>query len=322
MQRTNLEVIDLIATTEAIEKGSVGIKTRDNYVHKLTDFILWLWTNRNDGTDRSCILTQRCIDSLSDAQARDDSSNTSRNNSNVKKAIKVMLKQLNRNNSYSSPIRLLIGDDNNSNILTYAHVSSFMHTKSKEVLVDKALAIRYCNALKGISPAEGGALLDEQELADDARWVPDKDGKVKVLVRLEASTYDGIRSSISFLYRETATTMPATLNSSMSLYIKGSRRINLLAKQMLGMKITEGKKHMTKAVYKKIAQILFESSNPEHIFAHLFFILDWNLMKRAENCVEAKIAHISFENDSLVFEFAKSKGIEFQWCICNNDLIL
>ena len=31
-------------------------------------------------------------------------------------------------------------------------------------------------------------------------------------------------------------------------------------------------------------------------------------MKRAENCVNAQIAHIYFEDDSLVFEFVKSKG--------------
>ena len=31
-------------------------------------------------------------------------------------------------------------------------------------------------------------------------------------------------------------------------------------------------------------------------------------MKRAEICVNAQINHIYFENDSLVFQFAKSKG--------------
>ena len=33
-----------------------------------------------------------------------------------------------------------------------------------------------------------------------------------------------------------------------------------------------------------------------------------NLMKQAENCVDCKITHLYFENDSLVFAFAKSKG--------------
>ena len=31
-------------------------------------------------------------------------------------------------------------------------------------------------------------------------------------------------------------------------------------------------------------------------------------MKRAENCVHCKITHITFRNDALVFQFAKSKG--------------
>jgi hypothetical protein len=51
--------------------------------------------------------------------------------------------------------------------------------------------------------------------------------------------------------------------------------MNRLAKQTLGLKIVEGKKHMTLSVYKAIASILFESCELEHIFAHLFFILDW-----------------------------------------------
>ena len=46
----------------------------------------------------------------------------------------------------------------------------------------------------------------------------------------------------------------------------------------------------------------------ESLFAHLFFILHWNLMKRAENCQMCKISHIYFHGDALVFEFAKSKG--------------
>ena len=35
-------------------------------------------------------------------------------------------------------------------------------------------------------------------------------------------------------------------------------------------------------------------------------------MKRAENCVDCKIDHIYIENDSLVFHFAKSKGIKME----------
>ena len=63
-------------------------------------------------------------------------------------------------------------------------------------------------------------------------------------------------------------------------------------------------------VYKFIAKGLFESSKKEHVFVHLFLILNWNLMKRSENFVNTKVAHIRFHEDALVFEFAKSKGMQ------------
>ena len=45
-----------------------------------------------------------------------------------------------------------------------------------------------------------------------------------------------------------------------------------------------------------------------YISAHLFLVLDWCVMKRAENCVNAKINHIHFHGDCLVFYFEKSRG--------------
>ena len=48
--------------------------------------------------------------------------------------------------------------------------------------------------------------------------------------------------------------------------------------------MTEGKREMSKIAYSILAKYLFESDKMEHVFAHLFLTLDWNLMKRAENC--------------------------------------
>jgi phage-related protein len=78
----------------------------------------------------------------------------------------------------------------------------------------------------------------------------------------------------------------------------------------LALKLNEGKKPMSREVYSFLAQKLFESERKEHIFAHLFLVLDWNLMKRAENCVDLKLEHVKMEGDSMVFEFAKSKGAQ------------
>ena len=47
-------------------------------------------------------------------------------------------------------------------------------------------------------------------------------------------------------------------------------------------------------------------------------------MKSAENCVNAKINHIHFHGDFLIFEFAKSKGHQkgekhlFTWNVYEN----
>ena len=46
------------------------------------------------------------------------------------------------------------------------------------------------------------------------------------------------------------------------------------------------------------------------MFVHLFLILGWDLMKRSENYVNMKVAHIRFQEDALVFEFVKSKGMQ------------
>ena len=56
------------------------------------------------------------------------------------------------------------------------------------------------------------------------------------------------------------------------------------------------------------AKTLFESREKRDIFAHLFLVLDWCLMKWAENCAKAKINHIHSHGDCLVFELTKYKG--------------
>ena len=59
--------------------------------------------------------------------------------------------------------------------------------------------------------------------------------------------------------------------------------------------------------YELLAKTIFESGENKDIFEHLFLVLDWCLMKRVKNCVNAKINHIYFHGDFTVFEFSKSK---------------
>ena len=69
--------------------------------------------------------------------------------------------------------------------------------------------------------------------------------------------------------------MKKTMKDSISKYIKGAKRLGRRMKQALALKITEGKKPMSKSVYNFISRLFMESAAKEHIFAHLFFVLDW-----------------------------------------------
>lgn len=133
-------------------------------------------------------------------------------------------------------------------------------------------------------------------------------GKVKCSVYQSKSQYNGIRSSIAYLYTLARVQQPQVMQKEISTFLKGMDRTIRAAKEKLGLKISEGKKALTFEAYSLMAKHLFMSDAKEDIFAHLFLVLDWCLMKRAENCVNAQINHISFGNDCLVFEFAKSKG--------------
>ena len=93
----------------------------------------------------------------------------------------------------------------------------------------------------------------------------------------------------------------------LSTFIAGMERTVVADKQMLGLKIPEGKKTISIEAYELLSNTLFESREKRDIFAHLFLVLDWFLTKRAENCVNAKIYQIHFHSGCLVFEFAKSK---------------
>ena len=65
------------------------------------------------------------------------------------------------------------------------------------------------------------------------------------------------------------------MKSDVSLYCKGSKRMGKSLKQGLALKISEGKKAMSRAVFSYLARMMFISSEKEHIFSHLFLVLDW-----------------------------------------------
>ena len=113
-----------------------------------------------------------------------------------------------------------------------------------------------------MSKIQSAFLEDEEDEEDE--W------EIWVLVRQESPTYDNIQSAVKQLYTATDADMPLKMQNSISLYIKGSKRLNKLAKHILGLDLSEGQ-NVWQKMYSKLCYILFRSDQVEHIFAHLFF---------------------------------------------------
>ena len=64
---------------------------------------------------------------------------------------------------------------------------------------------------------------------------------------------------------------------------------------------------MPVAAFRKLVGILFESKKPEHVHAHNFLLLEWNLISRAEYFVDANIDLMSFTKDALFFNMSVTK---------------
>ena len=73
-------------------------------------------------------------------------------------------------------------------------------------------------------------------------------------------------------------------------------------------KSEEGKKPMSFEVYKLMCRKMITSEADDAIFAHLFLVLEWNLMARSNNYKNMHLSHIEWRNDCLVFFFGKSKA--------------
>ncbi len=93
----------------------------------------------------------------------------------------------------------------------------------------------------------------------------------------------------------------------LKLFMKGMKRHVAAKKMEDGDSGIIGKKKMGFKVYEKICELFMKEEGEEFIFAHCFLTLEWNLMARLESIVFAYLYHITWENDCLVFCFAKSK---------------
>ena len=163
--------------------------------------------------------------------------------------------------------------------------------------------------------ATGPVLLENLTFSVISRYLSTFTKKVKntdATIRLTTSAYDGARSALAHLFKESGVDQDVNestkhLWKNFTAYKKGVRRIGVTEKMAIGVSTSEGKLPLPFAAYKFLAQILFESAKPEHIAAHTFLVLEWNLISRADMVVTALIDSIRCHNDAILFEIGRTK---------------
>ena len=133
-----------------------------------------------------------------------------------------------------------------------------------------------------------------------------------VYVRLHKSSYDGVTSALANLHTECR--VPRDVNpevkkmwETLSIYKKGTTRDGAKQRKKLGLRHSEGKDKMPFAAFVHLAEILHRSDNPEHIGAHLFLCLDWNMISRADSVITSNIELVGMSSDALTFDIGPTK---------------
>ena len=122
------------------------------------------------------------------------------------------------------------------------------------------------------------------------------------------ASYEQAQSALKHLFRMSKYSMDPDFFTELKQFTKGIRRHVADKKVLEGDVSIIGKKKMGFDVYKKICELFLKEEGEEFIFARAFLCLEWNLMARSENVVNAHIFHIEWNADCLVFRFVKSKG--------------
>jgi hypothetical protein len=97
-------------------------------------------------------------------------------------------------------------------------------------------------------------------------------------------------------------------------------------KRLLGLSSDEGKKPLPLAAFKYLAKVLFESKKTEHIGAHTFLLIQWNLISRAEFVIGSNIDSIWCHGDAILFDIGTTKtdqegtrNIDHPWHVYSNN---
>ena len=121
------------------------------------------------------------------------------------------------------------------------------------------------------------------------------------------ASFDQAKSALVHLFRMSKYKMLDEMSDQLKMFMKCMKRHVASVKMESGDSQIVGKRKMDFKVYEKICELFLKEEAEEYLFARCFLTLEWNLMARSESIVTANFFHITWEDDSLVFRFAKSK---------------
>jgi hypothetical protein len=164
---------------------------------------------------------------------------------------------------------------------------------------------------KSVKQSRGDA--EPAVLAFDADVLDGGDATSTIIVHLSASAYDNACSSLAFLFVECDCSKdysPVSKNlwRKITLYKKGYHQESAKERSDLGLRTAEGKDPLPLACLIYLCKFLHCSNDPEHVAALLFLLIEWNLISRAENVVNAHVDLFGVLNDALICHVGVTKG--------------
>ena len=135
----------------------------------------------------------------------------------------------------------------------------------------------------------------------------------KITIRLKPLSYDGVQSSLAHLYFEcdfecNYNDITKDLWKKIGAFKKGNRQKGAKERQNLGLCVSEGKDLIPLQAYIHLAMLLHKSDDPEHIAAHLFLLLDWNLISWADMVATSNIKIVRLWNDTIKLQIGLTKA--------------
>ena len=295
--------------TRRVMQAARAARTRSNYEDGVARLCRFLFDNgeTHPGIISPDLMGEMVIAHQDDLNRRTKRGGPSKMRTSINECVKAAIRRIRPSDPTTFPIKF--------DLLTFHVYTEFLKTFSKSVTTKRGATNNDVLLREVFGDASDNGSVEGFDDGIDENGVGIEEGERTrtYLIRLGHGSYSTARSSLAFLYGECGVSRELSENTKylwkqMPIYQRGSARTAALQREALGMRTLEGKDPIPFAAFCHLAKILFKSKEPEHVGLHLFLVLDWNMMSRAEQCVDSNIELIGVEEDSLRFFVGKSKG--------------